>query len=83
MKKHKKYKPRKVNTETVRLKDGTFIYPGESLATVPRPRWLQRRMKFNIRQDARRSQVIFPLRQKVAREMLKDYNIPFLRPKGN
>lgn len=83
MKKHKKYKPRKVNMDTIRLKDGSFLYPGDSLATVLCPRWLQRRMKFNIRQNARRSQVIFPLRQKVAREMLEDYNIPFLRPKGN
>lgn len=78
----KKYKPRKVNMEAVRI-NGVMLYAGDSLATVPCPRWLQRRMKFNIRQDARRSQVVFPLRQKVAREMLEDYNIPFLRPKGN
>lgn len=78
-----KVKPRKVNMDTIRLKDGGFIYAGDSLATVPCPRWLQRRMKFNIRQDARRSNVAFPLRQKVAREMLEEYNIPFLRPKGN
>ena len=83
MKKHKKYKPRKVNMDALRFENGIFIYPGDSLATVPCPRWLQRRMKFNIRQDARRSQVVFPLRQKVAREMLEDYNIPFLRPKRN
>lgn len=77
-----KYKPRKINMETVRI-NGVILYAGDSLATVPCPRWLQRRMKFNIRQDARRSQVVFPLRQKVAREMLEDYNIPFLRLKGN
>ncbi len=78
----KKHKPHKVNMETVRI-NGVMIYAGDSLATVPCPRWLQRRMKFNIRQDARRSQVVFSLRQKAAREMLEDYNIPFLRPKGN
>ena len=82
MKKHKRYKPRKVNMEAIRI-DGVMLYAGDSVATVPCPRWLQHRMKFNIRQDARRSQVVFPLRQKAAREMLEDYNIPFLRPKGN
>ncbi len=83
MKKHKKYKPRNVNMDTIRLKDGTFIYPGDSIATVPCPRWLIRRMVFSIRQNARRSNVVFPLRQKTAREMLEEFNIPFLRPKGN
>lgn len=83
MKKHKKYKPRKVNMGTIRLDDGTFLYPGDSIATVPCPNWLRRRMEFNIRQDARRSNVVFPLRQKVAREMLEDFNIPFLRPGRN
>ncbi len=75
----KKYKPRKVNMDTIRSDDGTFLYPGDSKATVPCPNWLRRRMEFNIRQDARRSNVVFPLRQKVAREMLEEFNIPFLR----
>ncbi len=83
MVKHKPYKPRNVNMEPIRLMDGTFIYPGDSIETVPCPNWLRRRMEFNIRQDARRSNAAFPLRQKVAREMLEEYNIPFLRPKGN
>ncbi|KKN32341.1 hypothetical protein LCGC14_0814900 [marine sediment metagenome] len=83
MKKHKKYKPRNVNMDTIRLEDRTFLYPGDSIATVPCPNWLRRRMEFNIRQNARRSNVVFPLRQKVAREMLEEYDIPFLRPKGN
>ncbi len=83
MQKHVKYKPRNVNMETHRTPNGRFIYPGDSIATVPCPKWLQRRMKFNIRQDARRSNVTFPLRQKVAREILEEYNIPFLKPKGN
>ena len=78
-----KFKPRNVNMEPLRLIDGIFIYPGDSIETVPIPRGLQRRMEFNIRQNARRSNVVFPLRQKVAREMLEDFNIPFLRPKGN
>ena len=82
MRKHKKYKPRNVNIETVRIK-GIMLYAGDSLATVPCPRWLQRRMKFNVRQNARRSNVVFPLRQKMAREILEAFNIPFLRPKGN
>ncbi len=81
MKKHKPYKPRNVNLENVRI-DGVMIYAGESAETVPIPRWLQRRMEFNIRHCARRSNVVFPLRRKVAREMLEDFNIPFLRPKG-
>ncbi len=83
MKKHKPYKPRNVNMESLRRIDGTFIHPGDSMATVPCPRWLQRRMEFNIRQNARRSNVVFPLRQKVAREILEEFNIPFLRPKKN
>ncbi len=81
MKKHKPFKPRNVNMETVRV-DSVMIYAGDSVETVPCPRWLQRRMEFNIRQNARRSNVVFPLRQKIAREMLEDFNIPFLRPKG-
>ena len=83
IRKHRKYKPRNVNMDTIRLDNGEFLYPGDSMATVPCPNWLRRRMEFNIRQSARRSNVTFPLRQKVAREMLKDYNILFLRPKGN
>ncbi len=82
MKKHKPYKPRNVNMEPVRI-DGVMLYAGDSLETVSIPKWLQRRMEFNIRQNARRSNVTFPLRQKVAREMLEDFNIPFLKPKGN
>ena len=82
MKKHKPYKPRKVNMENVRI-NRVMVYAGKSAETVPIPRWLQRRMEFNIRQNARRSNVVFPLRQKVAREMLEDFNIPFLRLKGN
>jgi len=78
-----KFKPRNVNLTPKRLKYGTFIYPGDSVETVPIPNWLRRRMEFNIRQNARRSNVVFPLRQKVAREMLEEFNIPFLRPKGN
>lgn len=83
VRKHKPYKPRNVNMDTIRLNDGTFIYPGDSITTVPCPRWLQRRMEFNIRQDARRSNVVFPLRQKAAREMLEDYNISFLKTRRN
>ena len=79
----KKHKPRNVNMDTIRLDNGEFLYPGDSIATVPCPRRLQRRMEFNIRQNARRSNVVFPLRQKAAREMLEDFNIPFLRPKEN
>jgi len=78
-----KTKPRNVNLTPKRLKDRTFIYPGDSVETVPIPNWLRRRMEFNIRQNARRSNVVFPLRRKVAREMLADFNIPFLRLKGN
>ena len=78
-----KVKPRNVNMDTIRLDNGEFLYPGDSIATVPCPNWLRRRMEFNIRQSARRSNVTFPLRQKVAREMLEEFNIPFLRPKKN
>ena len=74
-----KVKPRKINMDIVRLEDGIFLYPGDSIATVSCPNWLRRRMEFNIRQNARRSNVVFPLRQKVAREMLEEFNIPFLR----
>jgi len=66
--------------EPVRI-NGIMLYAGDSLESVKIPRWLQRRMEFNIRQDARRSNAVFPLRQKVAREMLEDFNIPFKRPK--
>ena len=83
MKKHKPYKPRNVNMDTIRLTNGTFLYPGDSIATVPCPNRLRRRMEFNIRQSARRSNVVFPLRQKAAREMLEEFNIPFLRPGKN
>ncbi len=83
MRKHVKFKPRNVNMDNIRLTDGTFLYPGDSIATVPCPNRLRRRMEFNIRQNARYSNVVFPLRQKVAREMLEEFNIPFLRPKGN
>jgi len=74
-----KIKPRNVNMDTIRLDNGTFLYPGDSIATEPCPNWLRRRMEFNIRQNARRSNVVFPLRQKVAREMLEEHNIPFIR----
>ena len=79
----KKHKPRNVNLTPKRLKDGTFIYAGDSVEWGPIPNWLRRRMEFNIRQDARRSNVVFPLRQKAAREMLEEYDIPFLRSKAN
>ena len=78
-----KVKPRNVNMDTIRLDNEEFLYPGDSIATVPCPNWLSRRMEFNIRQSTRRSNVVFPLRQKVAREMLEEFNMPFLRPKGN
>ncbi len=77
-----KFKPRNVNMEPER-RNGIMLYAGDSLHTVPCPRCIQRRMEFNIRQNARCSNVVFPLRQKVAREMLEDFNIPFFRPKAN
>ncbi len=82
MKKHKSYKPRNINLKDTVIKR-QVVKAGDSLEIVSIPKWLQRRMKFNIRQNARRSNVVFPLRQKIAREMLEDFNIPFLRPKGN
>ena len=60
--KRTKVKPRNVNMDTIRLDNGTFLYPGDSIATVPCPNWLRRRMEFNIRQDARQSNVVFPVK---------------------
>ncbi len=83
MKKRKKSDDRNVNlSPTVIKRDGLreIVQAGDSLATVLCPNWLRRRMEYNIRKQAKKSNVIFPFRRSVAREMLEEFAIPFIRP---
>ena len=73
--KYKRYKPRNVNLDPKRLEDGTFIYAGDSLYTVPCPNCISKGMRQNLRQAARRSQVIFPLRRVVAQNIMDECKI--------
>ena len=75
MKTRRKYKPRNVNLDPKRLNDGTFIYAGDSLYTVPCPNKIGNWMRQNLRRDAMRSQVVFPLRRKSAQDVMKENGI--------
>lgn len=82
-KKRKRSDDRNVDLSPTMLKAGglrRIIHAGDSLETVPCPNWLRRRMEHNIRKCARAANIIFPLRRKVARELLEEFNIPFIRP---
>ncbi len=74
--KFKPYKPRNVNLDPKRLKDGTFIYSGDSLHIVPCPNKIIKWMRQNLRRAARRSQIVFPLRRIAARNIMDENKIP-------
>ena len=76
MKTRRKYRPRNVNMDPKRLNNGTFIYAGDSLYTVPCPNCIVKGMRQNLRQAARRSQVAFPRRRKNAKEIMAESKIP-------
>jgi len=58
-----KTKPRKVNLDVVRTEDGTTIYPGESLQTVPCPNNISKGMRQNLRRTVRSKAVNFDMRK--------------------
>ncbi len=74
--KFKPYKPRNINLDPKRLEDGTFIYAGDSIYTVACPNKIIKWMRQNLRQAARRSQRVFPLRRIAARNIMDELKIP-------
>lgn len=78
-----KHKPRNVNLEPTSVlltdEDGEtqtkVIYAGDSLHTVPCPKSIMKRMRHNLYQVARRSQVISPIRQHIARDLIKELGL--------
>ncbi len=83
MKRRKRYKPRNVNLESTSFRltnaqgdeDTKIVYPGDSLHTVPCPKSIMKRMRHNLYQVARRSQVVSPIRQHIARDLLKELGL--------
>ncbi len=81
--KRKKYKPRNVNLEPISMRvrsaNGPYItkiiYAGDSLYTVPCPNKIIKWMRQNLRQAARRSQIVFPLRRVGARNIMDEMEI--------
>ncbi len=71
----KQHKPRNVNLEPVRLDNGTMIYPGDSLVTVLCPKSIMKRMRHNLYQIARRSQVTSSIRQRIARDLIEELKL--------
>ena len=81
--KRTKRKPRNVNLEphTITCLNDLcepvtkIIYPGDSLHTVPCPKSIRKRMRMNLFSVARRSQVISPIRQHIARELIVELRL--------
>ena len=67
-------KPRNVNLDVVRTKDGTRIQPGDSLHTVPCPNNISKGMRQNLRRAVRGKAVNFD-RQKCAYTVMVDEKI--------
>ena len=74
MKKHR-HKERNVNLAPVRIGKVT-VHAGDSLAEVNCGAKVKRFMHRNLRRRASRSDIVFPLRQKTAREIMAEYKIP-------
>jgi len=81
MVKCRKYKPRKVNLDVVRTEDGTTIYPGDSLQTVPCPNNVSKGMRQNLRRTVRSKAVNFDMR-KAAYNVMTEEKITTRRVKN-
>jgi hypothetical protein len=82
MKTRKRFKPRKVNLEPVRLKNGKFIYAGDSQFTVPCPNCIAKGMRQNLRRTAIKSRTATSAIRKIALELMAEYKIPLRRVKN-
>ena len=81
----KKYKPRNVNIHPVTLggngvrNNGKRIQMGNSLRTVRCPNCISKGMRQGLRQQASRSNIVFPYRQKGALSVMQELKIPMRR----
>ncbi len=81
--KRRKYKPRRVNLEpqSFVLTDAfgesytKIVYAGDSLTTVPCPNCIRKWMRQNLFNVGRRSNVVFPLRMRTARELIEELEL--------
>ena len=77
-----KVKPRNVNLDTVRTEDGTMLYPGDSLQTVPCPNNISKGMRQNLRRAARGTSVVDFDRQKCTYNVMVEDKISTRRVKN-
>lgn len=83
MKRRKRHKPRNVNLEPASVRvvnelgeeETKIIYAGDSLYTVPCPKSTRKRMRCNLHDVAKRSQVISPISQHTARELIVELGL--------
>ena len=83
----KKFKQRKVNLDDQVVKsssmfeDDRIVEAGDSLEHVRIGSKIRRMLVRTIRMNASRSNMVFPTRQKTARDLLEEHGIPFRRPR--